>query len=162
MFKLSHTVMIYISGLIWLVVGLMLLRIGVNLFAPLFDSPGESTPLLNLLSPLFGERNALIGLIGAAALIGYVKGRFILGKSARKGVERILTYSEPMPITSLYSPKYFILLGAMIALGVSIKYMGIPNDIRGFIDVAIGIALLTGAQVYFRSGRSLIYDTKNL
>lgn len=152
MFKVSHATLITISGAIWLAVGLMLLRIGVNLLLPPASHETEfHLPLVQSLSPyLGGLKGALLGLLLFALVIGYLKGRFVLGKSAKKGVERILAFPNPVSITQIYSPKYFILLAGMVLLGISIKYMGIPNDIRGAIDVAIGIALLTGALIYFR------------
>jgi len=157
MLKFSHSTLIYLSGLIWLAVGLMLLRIGVNLLIP--ASPLESLvtgPLVHFLTPYLGDIKAVLATILIFALaVGYLKGRFVLGKSARKGVERILTFPNPTHVSNLYSAKYYILLGGMVALGISIKYLGIPNDIRGMIDVTIGIALLTGALIYFRYAATL-------
>lgn len=159
MFKFSHATLITLSGIVWLAVGLMLLRIGVNLLLPPVGN-GEfsalsSTPLLTFLSPYLGMKGALLGLLLFALSVGYIKGRFVLGKSARKGVERILAFPNPTHLSNIYSFKYMILLGAMVALGISIKYLGIPNDIRGAIDIAIGIALLTGALFYFRYAGAL-------
>lgn len=153
MLKVSHATMITISGAIWLAIGLMLLRMGVNLLLPPAAQEGESfyLPLVQSMAPYFGGlKGALLGLLLFALVVGYLKGRFVLGKSARKGVERILSFPNPVSIVQIYSPKYFILLGLMVLLGISIKYMGLPNDVRGAIDVTIGIALLTGALIYFR------------
>ncbi len=94
--------------------------------------------------------NSVIILIALGMLIGYSKGRYILGKSALKGIERIRSFPNPTEITNIYSSKYYILLGLMIGLGVSMKYLGIPADVRGTIDVAIGAALINGAMIYFR------------
>ena len=133
MLKCSHSTLIYLSGLVWLIVGISLLRLGLGL---LMGSELEAT---------------VITLIGVAAfIVGYFKGRFVLGKSANKGVERIRQMPNPVSITQIYSPKYYILLGGMILLGISIKYLGLSNGVRGFVDVAIGMALLTGALIYFR------------
>lgn len=155
MFKVSHTTLVYISGLIWLAVGFMLLRLGLTL---LVGSATDSTgffPLTTFLSTYMGLNSAVLLLVGCAFFIGYMKGRFVLGKSAHRGVERILSFSNPTNLGNIYSLKYYILLGGMIALGVSIKYLGIPNDIRGLVDVAIGVALLTGASIYFRHAVAL-------
>jgi hypothetical protein len=138
MLKCSHATLVYLSGLVWLVVGIALLRLGLVL---LMGSGMEAT---------------LLTIVGVAAfVVGYFKGRFVLGKSAVKGVERIRQMPNPSPISQIYSPKYYILLGGMILLGVSIKYLGLPNGVRGFIDVAIGMALLTGALIYFRHAAAL-------
>lgn len=154
MFKLSHSILISISGMVWMFVGLMLLRLGLILLVGSLDH--ESHPLLTLLEPYFGGlSSAMIGVLAFAFFIGYMKGHFVLGKSAQKGVERIKTFPNPTSLRYIYSPKYYVLLGSMIALGISIKYLGIPNDIRGVVDVAIGMALLKGAWSYFQHVVSL-------
>ena len=133
MLKCSHTTLVYLSGLVWFAVGISLLRLGLGL---LMASEMEAT---------------LLTFVGIAAfIIGYFKGRFVLGKSAVKGVERIRQMPNPVSITQIYSPQYYLLLGGMVFLGISIKFLGLSNGLRGFIDVAIGMALLTGALIYFR------------
>lgn len=153
MINVSHKTLIYISGLIWLAVGLMLLRLGLNLLR----DTSQAMPLADTVAPYIGEAISLALLVALAAAVGYLKGVFVLGKSAKKGVERLLAFPNPTKITNLYSAKYYILLGLMVGLGMSMKYLGLPNDIRGLIDVAIGIALITGALVYFRAAT---LDTK--
>jgi hypothetical protein len=153
MLKLSHAALINISGFIWAIAGFMLMRLGLTLL--LIDSPGAS-PLLSLLGPYIGGRfSAIFFLLILAFAMGYLKGRHVLGKSARKAIARIKTFPNPTSLLNIYSAKYYLLLGGMIALGISIKYLGIPNDIRGAIDAAIGIALLTGAQFYFRQAAAM-------
>ena len=154
--KVSHATMITLSGALWLAIGLMLLRIGVNLLLPPQAESIAVGPVINFLTPLLGgHKLALLSLIALALMVGYLKGRFVLGKAAKKGVERILAFPNPTHLTNLYSPRYLILLGVMVALGFSIKYLGIPHDIRGSIDIAIGIALLTGSLIYFRIAAAL-------
>ncbi len=160
MFKLKHAALIYISGTIWLAVGLMLLSISINLFAESFQLPSEAAhtllPLASLLAPYSGGiQIALFLLIAFGIVLGYFKGKFVLEKSALKGVERICAFPNPTPLNRIYSAKYYILLILMIGLGVSIKYFGLSRDIRGFVDMAIGIALLTGSLVYYRQAALL-------
>jgi hypothetical protein len=138
--------------LIWVAVGLFLLPLGITL---LVNSPGEAAhgyyPLINYLAPYVGgAQQAALGLIIVGLFIGYAKGKAVLGKSARRGVARILTFPNPTQLTNIYSPVYYMLLGGMVLLGMSIKWLGIANDIRGVVDVAIGSALINGALVYFR------------
>jgi hypothetical protein len=158
MINVSHKTLIYISGLVWLAVGLMLLRFGLNLLR----DTSQAMPLATFVAPYIGEAIglALALLVALAAFVGYLKGVFVLGKSAKKGVERLLAFPNPTKITNLYSAKYYILLGLMVGLGISMKYIGLPNDIRGLIDVTIGIALITGALVYFRAA-TLTYGKEN-
>lgn len=133
-------------------VGTMLLSMGLGFIVEGSQSARIGDfPLLDTLYPYMGgfEEAALV-MIAFSLLVGYMKGRYVLGKSANKGVERILTFTNPMHIKNIYSAKYYILLGLMVGLGISIKYMGIPKDIRGMVDVAIGSALINGAMFYFR------------
>lgn len=153
MLKLKHTTLIVISGLIWTVVGISLLSLGIG-----FVMEGSGTtkpanfPLMSFLKQYTGnfEQAALLVTVMGLA-IGYFKGRFVLGKSAKKGIERILSFSNPTHIKNIYSAKYYVLLLFMVTLGISIKYLGIPKDVRGMIDIAIGSALINGAMFYFRA-----------
>ncbi len=155
MIKMSHKALIIFSGLIWLIVGCFLLPLGLNFLLQAVQKihlhEKVHYPLLSLfLSLTSNVENAAVILIAIGMLIGYSKGRYILGKSALKGVQRIRSFSNPTELKNIYSLKYYILLIIMIGLGVSMKYLGIPTDIRGLIDVAIGSALINGAMIYFR------------
>ncbi|MBA3815585.1 MAG: hypothetical protein H0X29_03525 [Parachlamydiaceae bacterium] len=152
--KLSHTKLIVISGLIWFVIGASLLRLGLNLLITSTQDFGNY-PLINLLQPYLNTaENAALFLVVIALIIGYFKGNFVLGKSARRGVERIRSFPNPTSIANIYSAKYYILLAVMIGLGISIKYMGLNSDVRGFVDVIIGSALINGAMLYFKLAAS--------
>ncbi|MBA2726920.1 MAG: hypothetical protein H0U49_01940 [Parachlamydiaceae bacterium] len=156
MFKVSHANVSFISGLIWICVGCFLLQMGLKLILDPTYAPGGSTPILsNIQGVMGGLQEAGIALIAIALYIGYLKGKHLLRKSARQGVERLRSFPDPMPIQNMYSPKYYILLGGMIGLGMSMRFLGLPNDIRGGIDVAVGAALINGALEYFRLGLAL-------
>ena len=157
MLKFSHTTLIVISGFIWMAVGISLLSLGLGFMLEGTHSLRLSDfPLLSILSPYMGgtEEAALL-IIAISLFIGYLKGRYVLGKSANQGVERILTFTNPTHLKNIYNAKYYILLAAMVTMGVSIKYLGIPKDVRGMIDVIVGAALINGAMFYFRWALSL-------
>lgn len=152
--KLSHAKLIVISGLVWFGIGVYLLQLGLNLLLGGVNNPDLSLsqyPLLRTLSPYTGSlESAAIVLVVIALFIGYFKGRYVLGKSAKRGVDRIRSFSNPASLLNIYSWQYYILLGSMVALGISIKYMGLNHDVRGLIDAAIGSALINGAMIYFK------------
>lgn len=158
MLKFSHAKMITFSGLVWFVIGFYLLELGLSLLVGNLnvgsDVTRESHPLLHALAPYLGsiEMTAL-ALVVVALLIGYLKGRYVLGKSAKRGADRLKAMDSPIHITKIYSPTYYLLLGGMVCLGISIKYFGLSNDIRGWIDVIIGSALINGAMIYFKIAR---------
>lgn len=156
MLKVSHTTLIILSGAVWMGVGLWLLPLGLKLFLATLQQSAwiesSSLPLIGFLSPyLGGKEETVVVLVALGLCIGFLKGRYVLGKAAKKGVERIKAFSNPTALLNLYSPKYLLLLGGMILLGMSMRFLGLPNDIRGFIDVAIGSALINGSMIYFRS-----------
>lgn len=160
MLKLSHAKMVFISGLVWFGVGVYLLQLGLNLLVSGVNSPIEDTslnyPLLHFISQHVGSiETAAIFLIVCALFVGYFKGRYVLGKSANRGVARIQTFPNPMNLSDIYSAKYYVLLGVMILLGISLKFFGLNNDIRGWVDAAIGSALINGALIYFRAAYAL-------
>lgn len=144
--QLAHSRLIMLSGALWLCVGLFLLPFGITLLLH-----EEVRPLTTSLSPLFGGlQEATVALLASALFIGYIKGRYVLGKSSRRIVNRIRSFPDPTSLANIFSPAYLILLGSMILLGISIKFFGVPNDVRGFVDVAIGAALINGAFITFR------------
>jgi hypothetical protein len=155
MIKLSHKTLIVLSGFIWMGIGCMLLSLGINFLveSALHEQAlySGNYPVIDGIASFAGglEQAALV-LVAFSLLIGYLKGRYVLGKSAYKGVERIRLFSNPTSLTNIYSAKYYILLAAMVGLGMSVKFLGLPVDVRGMIDVAIGSALINGAMIYFR------------
>lgn len=154
--KMSHAKLIVLSGLIWFVIGIYLLQLGLNLILAVSmqtsaKSLSESYPILSFLKQYFGNvQNIALLLVIFGLFVGYLKGRYVLGKSASNGVARILRLPNPVSILRIYNAKYYLLLGAMIGIGISIKYLGLPNDVRGIIDVTIGSALINGAIIYFK------------
>lgn len=157
MLKLSHATLTFISGLIWMAVGCFLMQMGLRLILdPTYGVEGGSYPILTPLQSFMGGfQEAGVALIAIALYIGFLKGKHLLRKSARKGVERLRTFPDPTPLQNIYSAKYYILLAVMIGLGMSMRFLGLPNDIRGGVDVAIGAALINGAMEYFRLGLAL-------
>jgi hypothetical protein len=157
MLKVSHSTLVYISGAIWLAVGFFLLQLGLRLMlAPSNLLESSSVPLLSSLKTMAGGiYEAAVALIAISLFIGFLKGKHILRKSARQGVERIRTLPNPTELYYIYNAKYYILLAIMIGLGASMRFLGIPNDIRGGVDIAIGAALINGAVEYFKLGFSI-------
>jgi hypothetical protein len=153
MFKVSHQTLIIISGAIWFAVGVFLLTLGLGFLVEGMRSQApSSTPFITLLAPYFGGlEQAVVIIIALALYIGYLKGRYVLGKSAKRGIDRIHTLENPSSLAKIYSAKYYILLAVMIGLGISMKFFGLSTDIRGAIDVVVGSALINGGMLYFRS-----------
>lgn len=151
--RLSKATWIMISGLIWFLVGIGLLTLGLNfiVFKAQIDHM-ETTSLIAKLTPLAGSREqAALWLIIGGLIIGFIKGRLVLKKTVNRVVGHIVSMAEPIKFAQVYSKRYLMLIGGMILLGLSMKWLGLPTEIRGTIDVAIGSALMNGAMAYFRS-----------
>lgn len=149
----TPVVAIVASGVLWLVMGLFLLVKGLNLVVigahP--EQFGSNSALIPYLSSLVGgkEQAALI-VITFGLIIGLIKGRWVLVKSVKRVVARILSLPLPIKIQQVYSWSYLALIGSMMLLGMGIRWLGLPADIHGLIDVAIGSALVNGSMIYFR------------
>lgn len=155
--KFKHETLIFLSGLLWLSIGGFLLSTGLHLIIQAINDPSLGPfPIIDNFSGVAGGAGSVgIVLIAIGLFIGYAKGRFVLGKSAQRIVRRIRSFPTPMNIVNLYSPAYYLLIGSMMFLGMGIKFFGVPLDIRGTVDVAIGAALINGALIFFRMALSV-------
>lgn len=150
---MKRTSWIVISGMLWFSVGLWLLALGTNFIVQkaLLQS-SESTSVIAFLSQFSGGREpAAFMWVLLALLVGFFKGRFVLAKTVYRVVFRLRQLPEPISIRFVYRLRDVALIGVMIALGMGMKFFAVPLEIRGFVDVAVGSALINGAVLYFRS-----------
>lgn len=138
--KLQPRTLIIVSGLIWFAIGLWLLNLGINF---LVEASKDSRKAVLLFS-----ESALFIFLAAALLVGFFKGKFVLAKTVERNTSRLQNAST---LGALFTPAYLILIAVMVCLGFLVRYL--PLDIRGFVDVAIGAALLNGAMLYFRKAK---------
>lgn len=122
---------IVISGAVWCIVGGFLLSLGLYLL-------------------ISCQKNTII-LIPVSLILGFIKGRFILSKTAQKAVKRILLISEPISFLQIYPPVYLGLIASMMLLGMGLKWLDLTYYIRGAVDIAVGFALVNASTTYFRS-----------
>ena len=152
--NLSHRNWIAISGFVWLAVGAFLLYKGLHLIA---DGVIKADTLCFKMQGLFGSpQQSGTALIAGGLLLGFIKGKLVLSKTVRRVALRISSLPLPIRFSSVYAPSYWILIGSMMALGMILKVFPIPIDIRGFIDTAVGSALINGAMLYFRAARGAL------
>lgn len=96
-------------------------------------------------------QQAALLLICAALFIGFLKGRFVFKRTVNRVVDRIRKQPDPVSLKKIYSKGYFFLLGGMMCMGMVFKILPFPLDVKGFIDFAIGAALINGSMLYFRA-----------
>jgi hypothetical protein len=148
---MTHRSWIALSGFLWFFIGSFLLYKGLHL---LTEAAFQPDSLCAKGAAIFGTpQQVATVLIAVGLIVGFFKGRFVLAKTVRRVVTRIASLPLPIHFRDAYSPAYWILIGSMVALGLSFRFLPIPLDIRGTIDIAIGSALIHGALLYFRAAR---------
>jgi hypothetical protein len=147
-----HSTLYFLSGLVWLAAGCNLLPLGLRLLLGTLDPAATApTPLLQpFIQWMASPQQAVQLLIILGLFIGFLKGRTVLAKAVHREITRISQLPSPASITHLYGKKALVVLAIMVLLGMSMKWLALPSDIRGFIDVAVGAALINGAVIYFR------------
>jgi hypothetical protein len=152
-FMMGYKSWIVVSGLFWAAAGFSLLYKGLHLISQGALGPDGA---YSLSASWFGggERGAT-ALVALGLLVGFIKGRFVLAKTVKRVCGRILSLSLPIRIGQVYSSSYVVLIGSMILLGMTLRFLPIPLDVRGVIDVAIGSALLNGSMFYFRAAQGI-------
>lgn len=149
MMKFSHRTLILVSGGLWLAVGLYLLPLGIRFLVESSRSGASHLYLLESLSALgVSMESAALISIALGLAVGYGKSKAIFSKVVQRGVAHIRSLPKQASLTAVYTKKYVALLGIMIFLGVAMRWS--PLDIRGFVDVFVGSALINGAVLYFR------------
>jgi len=157
MVKLSHTQLIATSGAIWLLMGLFLGQYGAQLLIGAVPLPEPfaywTHPLLEIFSPLVGDRqNAAVLIVLGCLVTGHLKCRFVLSRSINRGIRRILALPNPSPFYRIYSLRYYLLIGSMIALGFLLRNSGTPDDFRAACYLSIGFGMIRGSMIYFKRG----------
>lgn len=141
---MKHWNAILFTGLIWFFVGAMLMMKGLKLIV-------LGVPQVDWLVSIVGSaQQASLLLIVKALIVGYIKGKYVLTKTVMRVTKRVLSLAVPIKLSQIYAKGYYILLGSMVCLGVLLKILAIPPALLGFIDLAIGSALIHGAMMYFR------------
>jgi len=134
---MSHRMWIFFSGFMWGVVGCLLLYKGLQFLAAGVDS---------------GHSDRALWLIGLALFVGFLKGRFVLRKTVQRMSLHIMSLKAPIQARDVYPKSYWLLLASMMALGFLLRL--VPLEVRGFVDVAVGSALINGAMLYFQVARA--------
>jgi hypothetical protein len=152
---MKHRSWITFSGFLWFFIGFLLLYKGLRFLSEAAYQPDSLCARLGSLCG--GPQQAATLFIALGMAIGFLKGRFVLSKTVARVTNRIASLPLPIRFTDAYTRSYWILLASMAALGMLFRFLPIPIDIRGLIDVAIGTALIQGALLYLRAARTLQY-----
>ncbi len=119
------------SAILWTAIGLLLLGKGAFRLSQLTDW-----------QPI---------IVALAILAGSLKAYFILDKSARRGIDRILTFKDGTCLGAVYSVKTWILVLCMMGMGVILRNSSLPLTLLCFIYFTIGWALLLSSRLAWRA-----------
>ena len=126
----SKQTLLFMSALLWTVIGLLLLaKGGYRLF---------QLPQGRLL------------VVAAAFAVGSLKSFFILDRSARRAIERILLFQDGTCLGAVYSVKTWILVLCMMSMGVILRSY-LPVMLLCFLLLTIGWALLFSSRLAWRA-----------
>lgn len=149
--NIRPVIALLLSGATWFSIGVFLMCKGLGFLVEL-ASPGKKAPVIDALQSLSGGREqAILVLICLGLLIGFFKGRVVLSKTVQRMSTHFFSFAQGIPLSKLYPLSYYILISFMVILGISLKWMPIPQEVRGTIDVTIGSALTNGAVLYLRA-----------
>lgn len=137
---------VFFTGFVWFAIGFFLTLKGLNRIVYGIAEGGF------LCRWLGSVQQASLLLIALALIIGYAKGRFVMIKTVRRVVKHLIAQADRLKISTIYPKSYYILLSLMMALGMFCKFLPISKPFIGFIDLAVGSALINGATLYFRYG----------
>lgn len=157
--RISPFAALLISFASWVSMGVFLLYKGLTLLVELATFEMPSSFMHSLSQRVGGMQQAILTCICLGLFVGFMKGRFVLSKTVARLSNRFYSYARPMAFKEMYPVSYLALVGSMVLLGLSLKWLPVPQELRGTVDVAIGSALTNGAfqylRVAFSKGRQL-------
>ena len=133
--------LLQVAGLIWIIVGLFLIYRGSGLYNLAVIEQNTS-------------KEALIISVILGVVIGILKGKFVLSKTALRNRNRINQLVPPLSIHRVFSGSFYGLTAGMMILGFLLRefnaYLG------GYVVVAsiycgIGMALIAASNVYWKN-----------
>ena len=133
--------LLQVAGLIWIIVGLFLIYRGTGLYnlAVVEQNTGKGALIISV----------ILGVV-----IGIIKGKFVLSKTALRNRNRINQLVPPISIHQIFSGAFYGLIAGMMVLGFLLRefnaYLG------GYVVVAsiycgIGMALIAASSVYWKN-----------
>lgn len=85
------------------------------------------------------------------AAVGLLKGHFALARSARRSITRIQNLPERSPFYQVFSKGTWILILAMMGLGMLVRHLSIQKSYRGLVLATVGIALFWTSRHFWNA-----------
>ena len=132
--------LLQIAGLIWVIVGLFLIYRGSGLYnlAVIEQNTSKETLIISI----------ILGVV-----IGILKGKFVLSKTALRNRNRINQLVPPISIHQVFSGPFYGFIAGMVILGLLLREFN--GYLGGYVVVAsvycgIGMALIAASKVYWK------------
>lgn len=93
---------------------------------------------------LWTEQQVLLVLLGL--FLGTLKSFFILDKTAKKSINRILLLEDGTCLGAVYSKKTWLLVLLMMGMGMVLRRASLPAGVLGTMYITIGWALLFSSR----------------
>ena len=133
--------LLQIAGLIWVIVGLFLIYRGSGLYnlAVIEQNTSKETLIISI----------ILGVV-----IGILKGKFVLSKTALRNRNRINQLVPPISIHQVFSGPFYGFIAGMMILGFLLREFN--GYLGGYVVVAsiycgIGMALIAASSVYWKN-----------
>jgi hypothetical protein len=100
---------------------------------------------------------AVLGLSLLALGLGFLKGRFIFSRLARRNIRRIRELSphkERICLFAFQAVQSYVIIAGMMALGIVLRHSPLPRRDLAVIYLAIGSALIYASFQYWRAALS--------
>lgn len=118
--------------------------------ACLWTAVGGSLLLVGIAWSRAGGRPRVVLILGLAAVVGLLKGRFVLGKTAQRILDRIARRGEGRCLGGFISWQTWLMVIGMMILGRLLRAGLLPRTLVAFVYEAVGVALLIGAISLWR------------
>lgn len=138
-FKVNNRQLLLLAGMVWIVAGANILRIGIL------------TWLADSQSWLFKA--------GEAAIVFLIFFNLIFKKLYNKHTKRICRKANNNHLLSFFDLKGWIIMFFMITLGVTVrKFQLLPNSFISVFYTGLSIALIITGILFFRKGISCVHS----
>jgi hypothetical protein len=127
----DRKVLIFVSGLLWSIVGIMLCKLAVG-----------------WLSPVGGKNAVWPGLTGIILSILIYSFGFL--KLVNKNTSRILSKEGKVCIFAFQPWKSYLIILVMIGMGTALRHSPIPKPYLAIIYIGFGGAMVLSSLVYYR------------
>jgi len=140
--RVDKKVLIFLAGLMWCGVGIMLIRYAMSWLA-----------LCTIKEDLF--------YYSAGFLISMPIHHFGFLKIADKNLNRLLPLKEKKNPFSFMAPKSYLIVVVMISMGIALRHSQIPKRYLSLLYNGIGLALFLSGIRYFRVFFQLVFSRKD-